>query len=189
VRNEGPARVRPDGVDIDLPWRQDRRVIARSNACLSRGCSRKNGRHADHRREAEQPEASHGRIRDHSLPPLAGFVKRRPTDDTRAGPGVTKLPRGQSKRHRLLPDGAAAPPPAGRGISLVPASFPTLGIRGIAFRGLRPSRPVLETLVGSRRSESSPVVHAFITVVRQWRRERLRATGPKGRRRRMIAAE
>jgi DNA-binding transcriptional LysR family regulator len=64
---------------------------------------------------------------------------------------------------------------AGRGISLVPASCPTLGIRGIAFRGLTPSRPVLETLVGWRRNESSPVVHAFITVVRQWRRERLSA--------------
>ncbi len=69
---------------------------------------------------------------------------------------------------------------AGRGISLVPASCPTLGIRGIAFRRLKPSGPLLETVVAWRRAESSPVVHAFIEVVREWRRQTLRIRGATG---------
>ncbi len=62
---------------------------------------------------------------------------------------------------------------AGRGISLVPASCPTLGVRGIAFRRLKPSRPVLGIVLAWRRNETSPVVHAFVRLVREWRRKKL----------------
>jgi len=55
---------------------------------------------------------------------------------------------------------------AGLGISLAPATFGALKSAGIAHRGLRPSGPVLKTIIAWRREGASPLVQRFLGVAR-----------------------
>ena len=55
---------------------------------------------------------------------------------------------------------------AGLGVSLAPATFGALKSAGIANRGLRPTGPVLKTIIAWRREGGSPLVERFLRVAR-----------------------
>lgn len=63
---------------------------------------------------------------------------------------------------------------AGLGVSLAPATVGTLKSSGIAYRGLHPAGPPLQTVVASRRERGSPLVQHFVRVARDVLRSRRR---------------
>lgn len=71
---------------------------------------------------------------------------------------------------------------AGMGVSLVPASLATVLRLPVAYRPLRPSGPRLETVLTWRRADASPVLRAFLEVVRAFARgERMAARSTPAR--------
>jgi DNA-binding transcriptional LysR family regulator len=59
---------------------------------------------------------------------------------------------------------------AGIGVALVPASVEKLRLPGVIYRRLREQSPTLEMALASRQEDRSPVLRAFINVVREGRR-------------------
>jgi DNA-binding transcriptional LysR family regulator len=69
---------------------------------------------------------------------------------------------------------------AGIGVSLVPASFQRVKRPGVAHRGLRPVGPSIKTVMAWRRDdESSPLVQAFLSVIRETTRRARRDGGAR----------
>jgi DNA-binding transcriptional LysR family regulator len=56
---------------------------------------------------------------------------------------------------------------AGIGVSLVPATLENLSRRGIVYRKLAGATPKLELAVAWRHDDHSPLLHAFLNVVRE----------------------
>jgi DNA-binding transcriptional LysR family regulator len=117
--------------------------------------------------------------------------RRAPSFDTVVSQACTEAGLTLSVRYEVdHPQAVLALVAAGLGVSLAPATFGPLKTAGIAYRGLLPAGPVLETIIAWRREGASPLVPRFLRVARDLVRPRRRpssgATAGRGTRSRSV---